>query len=126
MQALANMLNTLLEDLLLITYACAMGGLVWSLLLLKPWRHHLPAESGLATHSLALLRWGALGMALVQMVKLVRHAWLLAEAFRRQPCDEGNRPQSSIGGLVISSFGATPVIRPRCRRRLKAPVQAES
>jgi copper resistance protein D len=85
MQALANMLNTLLEDLLLITYACAMGGLVWSLLLLKPWRHHLPAESGLASHTLALLRWGALGMAVVQLVKLVTHAWLLAEAFQRWP-----------------------------------------
>jgi hypothetical protein len=62
-----------------------MGGLVWSLLLLKPWRHHLPAESGLASHSLALLRWGALWMAVVQLVKLVTHAWLLAEAFQRWP-----------------------------------------
>ena|SRR5215475_11190024 len=48
MQALANILNTLLDDLLLITYVCAVGGLVWSLLPLKPWKHHLPAESGLA------------------------------------------------------------------------------
>lgn len=54
-------------------------------MLLKPWRHHLPAESGLASHSLALLRWGALWMAVVQLVKLVTHAWLLAEAFQRWP-----------------------------------------
>ena len=85
MQALANMLDTLLENLLLITYACAMGGLVWSLLLLKPWRHHVPAESGLASQSLVLMRWGALGMAVVQLAKLVTHAWLLAEAFQRWP-----------------------------------------
>ena len=85
MQALANMLNTFLEDLLLITYACAIGGLVWSVLLLKPWKHRLPAESGLASLSLALMRWGALGMALVQLARLVTHAWLLAEAFQRWP-----------------------------------------
>ena len=85
MQALANMLNTLLEDLILITYACAMGGLVWSLLLLKPWRHRVPAESVLASHSIALMRWGALAMAVAQLVKLVTHAWLLAEAFQRWP-----------------------------------------
>jgi hypothetical protein len=36
MQALANVLNLLLEGLLFIAYACAMGGLVWSLLLSDP------------------------------------------------------------------------------------------
>ena len=85
MQALANMLDMLLENVLLITYACAMGGLVWSLLLLKPWRTHAPAEGDLASQSLALMRWGALGMAVVQLTKLATHAWLLAEAFQRWP-----------------------------------------
>ena len=62
-----------------------MGGLLWSLLLLKPWRYDIPAERGLASVSLALLRWSALGMAVMQLVKLVTHAWLLAESFQRWP-----------------------------------------
>jgi hypothetical protein len=36
MQAPATMLNMFLENLILITYACTLGGLVWSLLLLVP------------------------------------------------------------------------------------------
>ena len=63
MQAPATMLNMFIENLLLITYACAMGGLVWSLLLLKPWRHHVPVVSDLASQSIALMRWGAQAMA---------------------------------------------------------------
>ena len=58
MQALANMLNTLLEGLLLIAYACAMGGLMWSVLLLRTWRHHTPAERVFTSRSLVLKLWG--------------------------------------------------------------------
>jgi putative copper resistance protein D len=85
MQALANMINTLLDGLLLLTFAGVMGGLAWSLLLVKPWGRNQPAESGVASISLALLHWGALGMGLMQLVKLAMHAWLLAEAFQRWP-----------------------------------------
>ena len=85
MLALTNFLSMLLENLLFIAYACVMGGLTWSLLLLGSWRHHVPAESGLASHSLALMRWGALAMAVVQLAKLATHAWLLAETFQRSP-----------------------------------------
>jgi copper resistance protein D len=113
MQALANMLNTLLEDLILITYACAMGGLVWSLLFLRPWRPRVPAESGLASQSLALMRWGALGLAVAQLVKLATHAWLLAEAFRRWPfpdyvytlqCQAGLSRALLAGGLGMAGL----------------------
>jgi putative copper resistance protein D len=85
MQALATMLDTLLENLLLLTYACTMGGLVWSLLLLKPWKPDIAEKSSLAYQSLALMRWGGVGMAVVQLAKLVTHAWFLAEAFQRWP-----------------------------------------
>ena len=113
MPALANMINTLLDNLILLTFACAMGGLAWSLLLLKPWRDHIPAESGLASHSLALLRWSALGMAVVQLVKLVAHAWLLAESFQRWPfpdymytlqCQAGLSRALSAGGLGMAGL----------------------
>ena len=116
MQALANMLDMFLKNLLLITYACAMGGMVWSLLLLKPWRHHLhhlPAESDLASQSLALMRWGGLGMVVAQLAKLVTHAWLLAEAFQRWPfpdyvytlqCQAGLSRALVAGGLGMASL----------------------
>jgi copper resistance protein D len=113
MQALANVLNTLLEGLLAIAYACAMGGLVWSLLLLIPWRHHAPAESDFASRSIVLMRWGALGMAAVQLAKLATHAWLLAEAFQRWPfpdyvytlqCQAGLSRALLAGGLGMAGL----------------------
>ena len=111
MQALANVLNTLLEGLLVIAHACAMGGLVWSLLLLRPWRHHTPAESDFASRSIALMRWGALGMAAMQLAKLATHAWLLAETFQRWPfpdyvytlqCQAGLSRALLAGGLGMA------------------------
>ena len=108
MQALANMLDMLLENLLLITYACAMGGLVWSLLLLKPWRTHAPAEGDLASQSLALMRWGALGMAVVQLAKLATHAWLLAEAFQRWPFPDYVYTLQCQAGLSRALVAAGP------------------
>jgi len=111
MHALANMLNTLLEGLLLIAYACAMGGLVWRVLLLKTWRPPLPTQSTFTSQSLRLLRWGALALAAVQVAKLVTHAWLLAETFERWPfpdyvytlqCQAGLSRVLLAGGLWLA------------------------
>jgi hypothetical protein len=85
MPALANVVNLLVQGLLFVAYACAMGGLVWTLLLLRPWGHSTPTEQGLARRSTALLRWGALGIAVAQLVRMTVQAWLLAEAFQRSP-----------------------------------------
>jgi hypothetical protein len=113
MPALANVLNTLLEGLLLIACACAVGGLVWSLLLLKPWRHHTPPESDFASRSIVRMRGGALGMAAVQLTKLATHAWLLAEAFQRWPfpdyvytlqCQAGLGRALLAGGLGMAGL----------------------
>jgi len=109
MQALANVLNLLLEGLLFIAYACAMGGVVWSLLLLRPWGHAALTEHRLARRSMALLRWGALGIAVAQLARLFMHAWLLAETFPRSPfpaflhtlpCQAGLARAFLAGGLA--------------------------
>jgi copper resistance protein D len=85
MLALANILSLLLDRLLFVAYACAMGGLVWSLLLCRPWGQGAPAGHRLARRSLVLLRWGALGMAVAQFTRLAVQARLLAAVFRRSP-----------------------------------------
>jgi putative copper resistance protein D len=111
MSALANFLNMLLENLLLIAYACAMGGLAWSLLLLRSWGLHAPAENTLTRQSVMLLRWGAMGMAVAQLAKLATHAWLLAETFQRSPfpayfytlqCQAGLTRAVLAGGLAAA------------------------
>jgi copper resistance protein D len=85
MLALSNFLSMLLENLLSIAYACVMGGLTWSVPLLGSGTLRTQREETLARGSMALLRWGAFGMAALQLAKLATHAWLLAETFQRSP-----------------------------------------
>jgi putative copper resistance protein D len=85
MQALINFLNTFLENLLLVAYACTIGGLVWNVVLLKAWRHLPPQEERLALSGIVLMRRGAMAIAIVQIAKLAMQAWLLTELFQRSP-----------------------------------------
>jgi copper resistance protein D len=112
MSALASFLNMLLEDLVFTAYAGAVGGLVWSVLVLRPWEFQAPAENKCTRWSLALLRWGAWGMAGAQFAKLATHAWLLAETFHRSPfpdyvytlqCQAGLTRAVLAGGMAVAS-----------------------
>jgi copper resistance protein D len=111
MQALANVFNTLLEGLLLIAYACAMGGLAWSLLLFRDGGHQTVARRHLTCRGVMLMRWGSLGLAAMQLAKLATHAWLLAETFQRWPfpdylytlqCQAGLSRALLAGGLWMA------------------------
>src|SRR5262245_47120706 len=83
MLALANFLSMFLENLLVIAYACVMGGLAWSILLLRPWAPHAQEEATLTGRSMALVRWGAGGIAVLQLAKLAIQAWILTATFQR-------------------------------------------
>jgi copper resistance protein D len=105
MQTLANVLTLLLQGLLFVAYACAMGGLVWSLLLLRPWGHGTPIEQSLARRSIWLLRWGALGIAVAQLARMAVQAWLLAEAFQRSPLAGYLHTLPFLAGLIRALLG---------------------
>jgi putative copper resistance protein D len=85
MSALAAFFSTLLEGLVVIAYACIMGGLAWSMLLLRSQMSQPQAQETFARHSMGLLRWGAFGMATLQLARLATYAWLLAATFQRSP-----------------------------------------
>jgi putative copper resistance protein D len=112
MSALASLLNMVLEDLVFIAYAGAVGGLAWSGLVLRPWMLQAPAEHKCTRWSMALVRWGAWGMAVTQVAKLAAHAWLLAETFHRSPfpdyvytlqCQAGLTRALLAGGMAVAS-----------------------
>lgn len=85
MQALANFLDLLLKNLLLIAQACALGGLVWTLVLLRAWRYPAPTANGFIIRSIILTRTGALVMAIAQLAALLTQAWLLGETLHHSP-----------------------------------------
>src|SRR5215475_3681529 len=105
MQSLADSLNLLLQGLLFVAYAGTMGGLVWSLHLLGPWGHGMLAEQRLARWTMALLRWGALGIVVAQLAKMAVHAWLLAEAFQRSPLPAYWHTWPFQAGLIRALLG---------------------
>lgn len=68
-----------------------------SLFLHSPWEHGKLAEWSLARRSMALLRRGALGIAVAQLARMAVHAWRLAEAFQRSPYHRARRGITASG-----------------------------
>jgi copper resistance protein D len=85
MQAFATFLNAFLKSLLLIADSCAVGGLVFGLVILKAGRDPLAIEGGLAHRTIAFIRAGAVVMAVAQLAELATDGWLLAETINRSP-----------------------------------------
>src|SRR5437588_11721002 len=85
MQAFAAFLNAFLQSLLLIADSCAVGGLVFGLVILKAGRDPLAIEGGLAHRTIAFIRTGAVVMAVAQLAELTTDGWLLAETINHSP-----------------------------------------
>lgn len=85
MQAFAAFLNAFLTSLLLIAESCAIGGLVFGLVILKAGRGPLATGNGLAHFTIAFIRTGAVVMAAAQLAELAANGWLLAETINRSP-----------------------------------------
>src|SRR5919198_5541892 len=85
MQAFAAFLNAFLKSLLLIADSCAVGGLVFGLVILKAGRDPLAIEGGLAHRTITFRRTGAGVMAVAQLAELATDGWLLAETIHRSP-----------------------------------------
>lgn len=71
MQGLANFIDDFLGGLILIGYGLVIGSLFWSALILKVWSDEPLGSPTIIRRSLAVLRFGAIALAVMQGVKLV-------------------------------------------------------
>src|SRR2546422_4146855 len=84
MTELVDFITDLLTGAQVISLSLAVGGIVWGLLVLRPWRCRSDASAGVRP-CLGLVLAGAFALALAQTVELALRAWILAEALGRSP-----------------------------------------
>jgi putative copper resistance protein D len=86
MQGLANFIDDFLGGLILIAYALVVGSLIFSAYILQVWSNR-PADAAIVRRGVALLRAGAIGLAVMQGAKLVIKGWVLAAVLGDLPLD---------------------------------------
>ncbi len=84
MTELVDFITDLLTGAQVVALSLAVGGIVWGLLVLRPWRCRSDASAGVRP-CLGLVLAGAFALALAQTVELALRAWILAEALGRSP-----------------------------------------
>jgi putative copper resistance protein D len=81
MQGFADFLDSLLGGTLLVALALAVGGVVWTFAVLRPWRGDV--EARLVRRALVIAGVGAGVLALVQVTHLALKVWLLSDYLGR-------------------------------------------
>ena len=71
MQGLANFIDDFLGGLILIGYALVVGSLLWSAVVLKVWSGQPAAGPAIVRRAVAVLRFGAIALGLMQGAKLI-------------------------------------------------------
>ena len=71
MQGLANFIDDFLGGLILVGYALVVGSLLWSFFILKVWSDRPAAGESIVRRAVAVLRFGAIALAIMQGAKLI-------------------------------------------------------
>lgn len=87
MQGLANFIDDFLGGLILISYALVVGSLLWSAFILRVWSPGFAAHESVVRRAVALLRAGAIALAVTQGLKLVIKAVVLSSVLGEFPAD---------------------------------------
>lgn len=100
MQGLANFIDDFLGGLILISYALVVGSLLWSAFILRVWSPGFAAHESVVRRAVALLRAGAIALAVTQGLKLVIKAVVLASVLGDFPADAYTGTVQFQAGLI--------------------------
>lgn len=87
MQGLANFIDDFLGGLILISYALAVGSMLWSAFILRVWSPGFVVHESVVRRSVELLRAGAVALAVTQGLKLIIKGAVLASVLGELPVD---------------------------------------
>lgn len=85
MEGIADFLDSMIGGVDLSFYCMVIGGLLWGLFVLTPWRPHPLYNDALTGCSIKLLQWGAFAVALTQVFKIILKIWLMTATLDRWP-----------------------------------------
>ena len=100
MAGIADFLDSLIGGFALICYAMAVGGLLWGILVLRPWQMLTNANAVLLESTVNLICKGAFILAFAQFFKIVLKVWLMTAVLNRWPFPEFAETTQFIGGIV--------------------------
>ena len=103
MEGIADFLDSIIGGIDLICYSLAIGGLIWGLFVLKPWKNtdkQVQVQNVLTERTIRLIYQGAFALAFVQFIKIILKIWLMDSILGRWPFPEFAETTQFIGGNI--------------------------
>lgn len=85
MRGIADFLDTILGGIDLIAFCLVVGGVLWALLLLRPWKNDKPHNEILMNACIQIILKSAASLLLIQVLILAVKAWVIAETLEQWP-----------------------------------------
>ena len=88
MAAIADFLSDIIDGCGLVAFGLALGGVAWSLIILRAHRPDTPFAGAPTARAVSLIRLGAIGLGTAEVIELAANAYILADTMGRAPFPE--------------------------------------
>jgi len=104
MEGIANYLDSLIGGVDLTFFSIAIGGLLWGLLVLRPWNDDTHYNSALLNKTMDLIHLGSKALVFTQLSKIGLKIWLMAATLGKSPFPAFFQTVQFQAGLTRASF----------------------
>ena len=104
MEGIANYLDSLIGGVDLAFYSIAIGGLLWGLLVLRPWDDNTDYNNILLEKTLALIHFGGKALIFTQLSKIGLKIWLMTATLGKSPFPAFFQTVQFQAGLTRAGF----------------------
>jgi len=100
MAGIADFLDSLIGGFVLICFCFAIGGLLWGMFVLRPWKHEVGYTALLMEKTVKLIYWGGFSLVAGQLFKIILKIWLMTAVLGRFPFPEFAETTQCIVGII--------------------------
>ncbi|MDD1621642.1 MAG: CopD family protein [Methylococcaceae bacterium] len=104
MEGIANYLDSLIGGVDLTFYSIVIGGLLWGVLILRPWQDETYYNSALLHKTVNLIHFGSKALVITQLSKIGLKIWLMAATLGKSPFPAFFNTVQFQAGIVRASF----------------------
>jgi putative copper resistance protein D len=104
MEGIANYLDSLIGGVDLTFYSIVVGGLLWGLLIMRPWRDDVHFNNTLLNSSVNLIHFGCKALTITQLSQIGLKMWLMAATLNKSPFPAFFETIQFQAGLLRATF----------------------
>jgi copper resistance protein D len=104
MEGIADFLDSLIGGIDLAFYSMAVGGLIWGIFILCPWKHHDKFNDHLVNKNIRLVYIGSYALIVTQLTKIGLKIWLMTATLGRWPFPAFAHTLQFQAGLIRTGF----------------------